>query len=398
MQPHLRLSDQARSGKSFANFILDDYVSPKVLAGPHASEASRATAAAVRNDPQYRELVGRLRTVGFFDASPWSFAWRIALCTGAYLGAFAYMLVAPSLWQRLAACCVIGVAHLRGNFLAHDGSHGAITKNQRVVSAIGHWFDTVLGGYSFVYHRRVHDLHHYHCNEVDRDPNAMARLFALHDGLYGDKNAFTRLTARFQHYIMVLGLPLWSFALRGESVAYVLRNWRKTRLDAVLLVAHVALWTVLPVVCLGWWNAALCYAVMTAVTGVYLGMIVPVNHLAMPSLEFDTAPSFLHQQLATTRNITSSPLHDWIFIGQNSQIEHHLFPWAPTFKLGRGRAIVREFCREHGIEYHETSFGTALREVRDHVLRLARQATAPEPAAAAQPQPEPQPDLMRRAS
>lgn len=396
MQPHLPLPDRARSEKSFANFILDDYVSPKVIAGPHASAASRATAAAVRNDPQYRELLSRLRAVGFFDASPWSFAWRIALCAGTYLGAFAYMLVAPSLWHRIAACCVIGVAHLRGNFIAHDASHGAITRNRRVVNVIGQFFDTFLGGYSFVYHRRVHDLHHYHCNEVDRDPNAMARLFALHDRAYGDKTAFTRFTARAQHFIMPLGLPLWSFALRGESVAYVLRNWRKTRLDAVLLVAHVALWTVLPVHYLGWWNAALCYAVMTAVTGVYLGMIVPVNHLAMPALDFATAPSFLAQQLATTRNITSSPLHDLLFIGQNSQIEHHLFPWAPTFKLGRGRPIVREFCREHGIGYHECSFGTALREVRDHVVRLARQvtATAPRDAAAAASRP----DLMRRAS
>jgi fatty acid desaturase len=113
----------------------------------------------------------------------------------------------------------------------------------------------------------------------------------------------------------------------------------------------------------------------------------------MPALEFDTAPSFIAQQLATTRNITSSPLHDLLFIGQNSQIEHHLFPWAPTFKLGRGRAIVREFCREHGIRYHESSFGAALREVRDHVVRLAHQATAPAPTTAAPP-----PDLMQRAS
>lgn len=395
MQPNLHLPDRERSGKSFANFILDDYVSPKVIAGPHASEASRATAAAVRNDPQYRELMNRLRAVGFFDASPWSFAWRIALCAGAYLGAFGYMLVAPSLWQRIAACCVIGIAHLRGNFIAHDASHGAITKNKLVVNLIGQFFDTFLGGYSFVYHRRVHDLHHYHCNEVDRDPNAMARLFALHDRAYGDKNLFTRLTARVQHFIMLFGLPLWSFALRGESVAYVRRNWRKTRLDAVLLVAHVALWTVLPVHYLGWWNAALCYVVMTAVTGVYLGTIVPVNHLAMPALEFDTAPSFLAQQLGTTRNITSSPIHDLLFIGQNSQIEHHLFPWAPTFKLGRGRAIVREFCREHGIRYHECSFGTALREVRDHVVRLAQQVTATDPA---EPAAASQPDLMQRAS
>src|SRR5215470_1241413 len=103
--------------KSFANFVLDDYVSPKILAGPHASEASRPAATALRNDPRYRDLISRLNAVSFFDARPWSFAWRIALCAAAYLGAFAYLLIAPSTIARLAACVVIGVAHLRGNFI-----------------------------------------------------------------------------------------------------------------------------------------------------------------------------------------------------------------------------------------------------------------------------------------
>jgi fatty acid desaturase len=389
MQTSQPPSDALR-GKTFANYILDDYNSPKIIAGPHASEASQAAARALRSDPDYRELASRLRAVGFFDASAWSFAWRITLCATAYLGAFVYLLTTSSGWGRFAACCVIGVAHLRGNFIAHDASHGAITKNKTIVKLIGHFFDSLLGGYSFTYHRRVHDLHHYHCNEVDRDPNAMARLFALHDGPIPDKNGFTRLTARWQFIIMPLGLPLWSFALRAEAVAYILRNWKTTKLDALLLLVHIAMWTVLPAHYMGWWAAALCYFAVTAVTGVYLGLIVPINHLAMSSFDFATAPGFIAQQVATTRNITSSPLRDLLFIGQNSQIEHHLFPWAPTFKLGRGRAIVREFCRERGIRYHECSFGSAMREVGTYVRRLAHRIALPADTtspAAAQPVP-----------
>lgn len=362
--------------KSFANFVLDDYVSPKILAGPHASEASQPATAALRNDPQYSELMTRLKAVGFFDASPWSFAWRIGLCAAAYLGAFAYLLVAPSVLGCVAACVVIGIAHLRGNFIAHDASHGAISKHPWVVGLIGHFFDSLLGGYSFNYHRRVHALHHYHCNEIDRDPNAMARMFELHDRSIVEKSAFTRLTVRVQHILIPLGLPLWSFALRAESVGYVLRNWRRTRIDALLMLAHVALWTVLPVHYLGWWGAALSYTAVTVVTGVYLGLIVPVNHVGMRSLDFRTSPSFIAQQVSTSRNITSSPLRDLLFIGQNSQIEHHLFPWAPTFNLGLGRKIVREFCREHGIEYRECSLGEGVREVYRHFATLARSAAS----------------------
>jgi fatty acid desaturase len=362
--------------KSFANFVLDDYVSPKILAGPHASVISRPAAAALREDPQYRELMARLKAVGFFDARPWSFAWRIALCASVYLGAFAYLLIAPSNLGRAAACVVIGIAHLRGNFIAHDASHGALSKSAFVVDAVGHFFDSFLSGYSFNYHRRVHALHHYHCNEIDRDPNAMARMFAFHERSVLQKNALTRFTARIQHFLIPIGLPLWSFALRGESIGYVLRNARRTKIDAVLLLAHIALWTILPVHYLGAWGAALSYTLVTVVTGVYLGLIVPVNHVGMRSLEFESSPSFIVQQVTTSRNITSSPLRDLIFIGQNSQIEHHLFPWAPTFNLGRGRKVVREFCREHGIAYNESSFVSAVREVVQHFAKLAEHAGA----------------------
>jgi fatty acid desaturase len=78
--------------------------------------------------------------------------------------------------------------------------------------------------------------------------------------------------------------------------------------------------------------------------------------------------------VTTSRNTTSSVIRDFLTIGQNSQIEHHLFPYAPGFTLGRARKIVREFCREHGFPYHECSHTAALVEVQQHLARLARLA------------------------
>jgi fatty acid desaturase len=143
-----------------------------------------------------------------------------------------------------------------------------------------------------------------------------------------------------------------------------------------MLIGHFALWCSLPVHYLGWSGAALCYAAGTMFTGIYLGFIIPVNHVGMPTVDPAglTARSFIVQQLTTTRNIESSAVRDFLMIGQGSQIEHHLFPWAPTFRLRRGRPIVRAFCREHGLPYHECSYSAALREVHHHFSRLARMA------------------------
>lgn len=362
--------------KNPATFVLDDYVSPKIIAGPHASEASRTAATALRNDPLYQELTRRLKAIGFFDASPWSFAWRIALLALAYAGAFAWMLAATGPASRAVACCVLGFVYLRGSFIAHDAGHGAITRNQLAVGIIGQLFGSFLGGYSFAYFRRSHDLHHYHCNEIDHDPNTMARLFTLNEESFRDKTAAARLTTRVQHIVIPMLYPLWSFSFRAEGISYVLRNWRKARVDAALLICHFALWFSLPVYYLGWGGAALCYIGSTVFTGIYLGIIIPVNHVGMPTVSpgGPAARSFLLQQVSTSRNTTSSVIRDFLAIGQNSQIEHHLFPWAPGFKLGRGRKIVREFCREYGFPYHECSYTTALLEVQHHFARLARLA------------------------
>lgn len=376
------MSRKAIGMKSYENFIVDDYVSPKVAGGPPA----------LRRDPQYRELMRRLKDIGFFEASPWSFIWRSIVFGAAYIGAFVYLLSGPGICGQIIACCVIGFAHVQGNFVAHDAGHGAVTKNKLVVGILGQFFDSLLGGYSFAYFRRSHDLHHYHCNEVDHDPNTMELLFCLNVRAYHHGTALTRATTRVQHILIPLLYPLWPLLLRVVGIAYVVRNWPRARVDAVFLLGHLVLWIVLPVYCLGWWDAMLCYFGMTAVAGIYIGVIIPINHLGMPTLDSEAAgsTSFIEQQVSTSRNITSSPIRDFLFIGQNSQIEHHLFPWAPTFNLGRGRKIVREFCRERGIPYHECSYGQALKEIHHHLVEMARYAQVEHHAR--------QPETLRRAA
>lgn len=365
--------------------LLDHFISPKIIVGPHASSASRSAARRLHEDADYQELMQRLVRAGVFRCAWASVAWRIALFAGAYLAGYAYLLTDPGLAGCAVASVVIGLAHIHGNFVAHDAAHGAIARDERVNTAIGQLFDSFLGGYSFNYFRRAHDLHHFHCNEVDRDVNLMTRMFSLSPGACAEKTGMMARTTRWQHLLIPLLYPFWSFALRFEGVGYVLRNRRKAGLDGVLLLGHLALWCTLPVFVLGFWCTLGCYTVMTVVTGLYLAVIVPINHVGMPLLDASTPLSFIAQQVTTTRNLASSPVRDFLFMGQNSQIEHHLFPWAPTFRLARGRAIVRAFCQARGLPYHEHGYWQALREVHGHYARMARLEPGDQPAADLQP-------------
>ncbi len=56
--------------------------------------------------------------------------------------------------------------------------------------------------------------------------------------------------------------------------------------------------------------------------------------------------------------------------GLNYQVEHHLFPTLPRNQLRRVQPIVRDFCHELSIPYHETTVTQSYREIFAHLHRV----------------------------
>jgi len=159
---------------------------------------------------------------------------------------------------------------------------------------------------------------------------------------------------------------LQPFTLKLDSLRYLRRHPRTTRVDQAVVLLHFALWLVPPTLMLGPGAALLNYTLMSLLVGPYLVVIFLVNHIGTRVIEPDEPISFFMQQLSTTRNLGSSRLHDFVFGGVNHHIEHHLFPSMPTARLRAARPIVRAFCRRHGLVYRETSWLAAARDVTRH--------------------------------
>jgi fatty acid desaturase len=102
-----------------------------------------------------------------------------------------------------------------------------------------------------------------------------------------------------------------------------------------------------------------------ALFGIYLGCTFAPNHKGMPMPTDDL--DFLRKQVLTSRNVRGGRIVDVVLGGLNYQIEHHLFPSMPTPHLHKAQPIVKRFCEEQGISYHETgliaSYGEALRHL-----------------------------------
>jgi len=61
-------------------------------------------------------------------------------------------------------------------------------------------------------------------------------------------------------------------------------------------------------------------------------------------------------QLRTTMNVATPEWLDWLHIGLQFQIEHHLFPRLPRHNLREARKLVKAICEKHNIHYHEPGF------------------------------------------
>lgn len=93
----------------------------------------------------------------------------------------------------------------------------------------------------------------------------------------------------------------------------------------------------------------------------------------------DEPQDFFRTQVLTARNVRGSRFIDFLYGGLNYQIEHHLFPTMPRKHLGAAQPLVRRFCEQRDVSYHETTVAGSYREIFSHLHRVsapAREGTA----------------------
>jgi fatty acid desaturase len=298
-----------------------------------------------------------------------------AFILAGYAGAYAALLSQPDAALRLAAIVALAFLSVHAGFLAHEAGHGALTRNRAIAAAVGQVFNTLLTALCYSYFSHIHRRHHPHCNERARDPDMQSEFFSMYAESAREKRGLGRLITRHQAVLIWILVWLQGFTLKIDSLSFVWRNARATRVDQAVLALHFVLWLVVPGLVLGVPAALLNYALMTLLIGPYLGTIFLVNHIGTRVVEPGESLSFFEQELAVTRNLGTSRLQEFLFGGLNNHIEHHLFPSMPTARLRSARRITREFCRRHGLVYREMSWFAAAREVARHFKAMSAYAS-----------------------
>jgi fatty acid desaturase len=323
------------------------------------------------SDQLHHLLIRELSNAGCFRPVPLrSAAYGVFILAG-YAAAYAALLTDPGLAARALAIAALAFISVQAGFLAHEAVHGALTRNRFVTGFVGQIFNTLLTALCYSYFCHIHRRHHPHCNNRLRDPDMQSEVFSMYAQSALEKRGLGALVSRHQSVLIWILVWLQGFTLKIDSLQFLARNRRATRVDQVMMLLHFALWFVPPVMALGFATALTNYLLMTLLIGPYLGTVFLVNHIGTRVIEPDEAISFFEQELTVTRNLGASRLDDFLFGGLNNHIEHHLFPSMPTAGLRRARVITREFCRRYGLVYREMSWLAAAREVTAHFKAIS---------------------------
>jgi len=275
------------------------------------------------------------------------------------------------LWLLLLDAAFLAFVFTQLAYIIHDAGHrqilGSPRQNDIVMLLVGG-----LVGSSRSWWFESHNRHHSEPNNLDLDPNVALPILAFSEQQARERQGLLRMVTRFQAYYFFPLLTLEALGVRVAGIRGLLTGKSTYPLaEALGIGLHLLLYAALLFSALPVGQALLFILVNQGLAGLYMGLVFAPNHKGMLVADPANRLDFLQRQILSSRNIKPSPLVDFLYGGLNYQIEHHLFPTIPQNKLHAARTVVREFCDELSIPYHETSVGQAYWEVARYFHRMA---------------------------
>ena len=288
--------------------------------------------------------------------------------------AVAATIVFDSVLLLMLAAVVMAFASTQVALLAHDVGHYQAFRGKRA-NMIGRvLFGNLLLGVSHSWWNTKHNQHHSTPNHMEKDPDVSFPFVVFSSEQIADRPKFLRPVIAWQVLVFPLVLPLQALNMRISSITHLREATAKRPVwQAFGMAIHFALYGLLLYQMDSWALSLGFFAVHQSLFGVYNSSVFASNHKGMPLIQEGSRLDFLREQVITSRDVTGRPLTDFWYGGLNYQIEHHLFPTMPRNRLNRAQVIVRRYCEEKEIPYHETGLLRSYGEV----FSMLHEASAP---------------------
>jgi fatty acid desaturase len=312
----------------------------------------------------YAIVKRRIRDAGLLEKQPWFYGRSISMNLLLLAVSLAIFVLFRNPWVQVADALALAIISGQLGFQLHDSGHRQMFAGRWKNATVGLLTGNLLLGMSYGWWVEKHNRHHANPNHVDMDPdiNMVAIVYSPAQAL--ERRGLLRVIARHQAYLFLPLLFLLGWSMHVSGLSYLIRERsRHRRLELALIAVHAVLYVGLFVLLLGPWSALLVIVIHKCCGGFYLATVFAPNHKGMPQVDDSSDLDFLRRQVLTSRNVRSHPLTDLWYGALNYQIEHHLFPTMPRNRVRQAHRIVRGFCEERGIPYHEVSMLQSYREL-----------------------------------
>lgn len=256
--------------------------------------------------------------------------------------------------------------------IMHDAGHRAICKTPQMNDVIGFITAGLIAmGYSSW--KIKHNLHHAHTNEEDEDPDVDLPILSFTTEQYQAREGIQRILSKYQVYFYYpIGL-LVNFSVRITSMKFLLKDYKKHIREIVLYSIGLVILYIGPFLIFDFLKAISFLLVFNFFSGVYLLNVFAPNHKGMPVLKRGQKISFLEQQIITSRNIIGNTITDYLYMGLNYQIEHHLFPNCPRNKLKLVVPYIKKLSHKMKLDYTEVGIIETNRIILSELQKVARE-------------------------
>lgn len=324
----------------------------------------------------YAELREQITKAGILDRDYRYYTLlTIFIFTGYFFSAYQiFIATAPThiiLWGLSFSFFTVQIAGV-----IHDAGHRGIFKSVKNNDIAGNFLSFFVGhGYAFW--RGKHNKHHAHTNQEGEDPDVELPLLSFTKERVQNKKGLAKLLIRYQAYVYYPMGILVVFSPRIGALRYLKNHFSmKIWWESLLFLAGIFAYFILPFFIFDLSKALILFAAVNFSGGVYLINVFAPNHKGMPQIDDGVKFSFLEQQIITSRNINGHWLTDFIYMGLNYQIEHHLFPNTPRNKLKLITPYVKELCRKRKLEYTNVSFLESNRIIVSELNSVGRSLAA----------------------
>lgn len=237
--------------------------------------------------------------------------------------------------------------------IQHDAGHRAVFKSPQMNDALGLICGAFIAmGYSSW--KFKHNIHHAHTNQEDEDPDVDLPILSFTEKQYKSRRGIQRFLSKYQ---MLLYYPigaLVAFSVRITSMRYFIIQFKKKYIGEIIILAiGIFVLYFLPFIIFPLAKSLTLFIVINVTVGFYLLNVFAPNHKGMPVIAKGQKLSFLEQQIMTSRNVIGSTITDFVYLGLNYQIEHHLFPNCPRNNLKKMTPFIKEVCKDMKLEYTE---------------------------------------------